>query len=364
MRSLIAEGIITEKDHNISPENPWSDIYMRLDNKMVDQAQAIGVQYDESNGGKPHLEFMFPQGIIGIMKEEELDLHPSQHIRDLAARPILYLITSTDRDMDRVYMSRKKARAILAKKTWESLQVGQRKKAVVVAIAKNGFILDIGGVNAYMHRSEVGWGPLRKPLNQLFKPGDQLEVEVIKFRRPGEVEVVEKEKISKVFYMNPPADDSEAGKPEPGESKTESAGNEEEEYEETTEPTAEATAEENTAGAASTAELAAPASATAEVEQKETKMKELAGRIWVSRKATMTDPWLDPSFLYKMGGEYRGTVRKIGEQGVFVELKEGVEVKVRHARKNPPVGSTVLVRIKHIEFEKRRMKGQFVRILN
>lgn len=390
MRRFLVEGIITPEDHNYSKENPWADVYLRVQNKMVDQTQPSAVEYDEK--GKPYLKFDFPQGISGIMSEEEAALKPNQHLRDLVIRPLLYVITRPDRTNEKLHLSRKKAFNILAEKTWENIKLGQVKQGVIVAYGKNGIIIDIGGVNAYLHRSEIIHGAIRKPLNEIFKIGEVIDVKVIKYRKPGETKTAEQEPLSKPFYMDKAAsndtvtlkiDDSESEDElviDNGESEEDlvienstdkepvdiidnaSLDNDTEKLK-IDDPVIEKPSIEN-----DTVLSAAVMNNVSDVkitdQQNKQNGQNLEGRIWVSRKALLVDPWLDPSFQYKLGGEYVGTVVKIAETGDFVELKEGIEIKVIHAKKHPLVGTRVLVRVLDIKHEEKRMKGRYVRILS
>ncbi len=49
------------------------------------------------------------------------------------------------------------------------------------------------------------------------------------------------------------------------------------------------------------------------------------GKIWLSRKATITDPWVEATKKYTVGSRHAGKVVRLQPFGVFVELEEGID---------------------------------------
>jgi small subunit ribosomal protein S1 len=61
-----------------------------------------------------------------------------------------------------------------------------------------------------------------------------------------------------------------------------------------------------------------------EIEVKITKIDE-RGKIWLSRKALISDPWQDARDAHPVGSRHTGKVTRVEKFGVFVELAPGVE---------------------------------------
>lgn len=88
------------------------------------------------------------------------------------------------------------------------------------------------------------------------------------------------------------------------------------------------------------------------------------GKLVVSRKAVLPDPWPVCAEKYKKGGIYTGTVTGIAEYGVFVTLEPGVASLCRHPRvgKVSP-GDRVAVTILSVNPDKKRIAGFISRVI-
>jgi len=83
-----------------------------------------------------------------------------------------------------------------------------------------------------------------------------------------------------------------------------------------------------------------------------------ARRLIVSLKALVPDPWLLVPSRYVVDGRYLGTVQKVWERGIFIELEPGVMVRTRHHRDLQPVrGDKVVVRLVVCDVSRRLLWG-------
>ena len=115
----------------------------------------------------------------------------------------------------------------------------------------------------------------------------------------------------------------------------------------------------DTADTADTTELAEE---TTELTDEPDSPKVLRGRVVVSVKALLDDPWSYVPVKYKQGGIYRGTVRTEADKSLFIEIENGVDVRTNHAKfGNPPIGAQVLVTITKIDPTRRRINGKLAR---
>ncbi|NSW83629.1 MAG: 30S ribosomal protein S1 [Syntrophothermus sp.] len=90
-------------------------------------------------------------------------------------------------------------------------------------------------------------------------------------------------------------------------------------------------------------------------------------KVAASLRAMMKNPWENISDLYRVNGEYKGVVTGYLNDpntggGIFVNLDSGVSVLCEWpALALPKVGDKVIVRIRGINPEKKRMTGQILR---
>jgi ribosomal protein S1 len=69
-----------------------------------------------------------------------------------------------------------------------------------------------------------------------------------------------------------------------------------------------------------------------------TKLDEASGKISLSIKQAITDPWESVPALYEVGKVYPGKVKRFADFGAFVELRRGIEA-LAPAREFPPTAS-------------------------
>ncbi len=101
-----------------------------------------------------------------------------------------------------------------------------------------------------------------------------------------------------------------------------------------------------------------------EVEVKITKIDE-KGKIWLSRKALIEDPWAEAKAKYTAGSQHKGKITRVESFGGFVEFDDGIDgllhvadlspmVRLEHANEKLKVGDEIEVRVHH--FDKRTRK--------
>ncbi len=90
-------------------------------------------------------------------------------------------------------------------------------------------------------------------------------------------------------------------------------------------------------------------------------INEETGRVTVSLRALLPDPWAVVPLKYRQFGKYVGTVTGWTEYGIFVNLEEGVDALAPRPLFVPGIGERVVVIIKKIDSEKRRIKCAIVK---
>lgn len=86
----------------------------------------------------------------------------------------------------------------------------------------------------------------------------------------------------------------------------------------------------------------------------------------ISIKEALTTPWEKDPDRYKVGEQYVGKVVAVANLGIFVDLiEDGRQVLCPPmGLKTPVIGSSVVVLIKDINKEQKKMWGDIVRIIS
>lgn len=105
---------------------------------------------------------------------------------ELIGSEVSVLVTEVDRDADRVVVSRRdllrRHRRQAERDAFASLEVGTRVTGTVVGLVEYGAHVDLGGVRALLHRTEMSWGRVDRPADVL-SVGDTVETVVIELSR-------------------------------------------------------------------------------------------------------------------------------------------------------------------------------------
>ncbi len=126
--------------------------------------------------------------IVGLprgMRETER----RERLAAMVGQPIGLRVIEVDRRRRRLIFSQRQAY-----RTWQrmrkerllgELAVGQRRRGTVSSITDFGVFVDLGGVDGLVHISELSWQHVDNP-HELFRVGDEVEVEVLEVDRERE----------------------------------------------------------------------------------------------------------------------------------------------------------------------------------
>ncbi|MCF0233739.1 MAG: S1 RNA-binding domain-containing protein, partial [Thermoguttaceae bacterium] len=133
-----------------------------------------------------NLRAFLPSGQIDRMRVD----NPEQYINEKWK----CVVTECNPERRNLVISRRKLieqeRAEMAEKLWDELEVGQTRNGTIVAFDKKdtGAFVNLGGLDGYLHVSQMGWGRVASP-RDVVKIGDCVTVHITKIDR-------EKERIS------------------------------------------------------------------------------------------------------------------------------------------------------------------------
>ena len=90
-----------------------------------------------------------------------------------------------------------------------------------------------------------------------------------------------------------------------------------------------------------------------------------AGKVFVTLKPFLPDPWATAAMKYRKGGLYMARVTRALDSGLILSLEQGVEMFSRHLPfGSPGPGSQVLVHVRDVDTARRRVVGYIARVLN
>ena len=125
-------------------------------------------------------------GMRGFIPASQIDEQYVEDLRPYIGQTYVFKVIQHDLPNGKLILSRKAilndAKADRRKETLATLAEGQRIVGVVKRIMEYGVFVDIGGLEGLLHISEMSWKRIKHPA-EIFKLGDQIEVDVLKFDR-------------------------------------------------------------------------------------------------------------------------------------------------------------------------------------
>jgi small subunit ribosomal protein S1 len=125
-------------------------------------------------------------GMRGFVPASQIDEQYVEDLRPYLGQTFTLRVMQYDLPNGKLILSRKailkEASAERRKETLASLAEGQRFQGIVRRMLDYGVFVDIGGIEGLLHISEMSWKRIKHPA-ELFQVGDQIEVDVLKFDR-------------------------------------------------------------------------------------------------------------------------------------------------------------------------------------
>ncbi|MFQ5590866.1 MAG: S1 RNA-binding domain-containing protein [Phycisphaerae bacterium] len=123
------------------------------------------------------------KGIRAFMPGSHADVAPMKDISILLNETVLCEVIELDRRNKNVLLSRRKVlerqQAEAREKLRSELAVGQTRKGVVRTIMDYGAFVDLGGIDGLAHIRDLSWGSVDK-VSDVLSPGQEIEVQVLK----------------------------------------------------------------------------------------------------------------------------------------------------------------------------------------
>ncbi len=123
-------------------------------------------------------------GVQAFLPASQVDTRPSSNSDRYIGLSSRFKVIKLNQRRDNIVLSRRavleEERAAVRDITLANLEEGQIVEGVVKNITDYGAFVDIGGVDALLHVSDMTWGRVGKP-SEIFKPGDTVKARILKF---------------------------------------------------------------------------------------------------------------------------------------------------------------------------------------
>ncbi|HZH34196.1 MAG TPA: 30S ribosomal protein S1 [Pyrinomonadaceae bacterium] len=303
------------------------------------------------------VEAFLPGSLVDVRPPRNLDVFKGQEIE---ARVIKF-----NRKRSNVVLSRKvlmdEEIDKLKSATFEQLGEGYIVEGKIKSLTDYGAFVDLGGLDGLLHVTDMSWGKVDRP-SDMFKPGDEVQVKVLKFDR-------QKERVSlglKQLQPDPWTSIEERyiiGSKLQGKVSS------------VTDYGAFVELEPGVEGLVHVSEMSWSKRAKhpnkivrvgQEVEVQVLRLDPKDRRVSLGMKQIMENPWETIHERFQVDSRVQGRVRNLTEFGAFVEIEEGVDglvhvsdishsKKIKHPGEALKKNQEVEAVITHIDTEGRRM---------
>ncbi|MGC1649894.1 MAG: 30S ribosomal protein S1 [Candidatus Sulfotelmatobacter sp.] len=335
-----------------------------LEKAFADKTTVLGTVTGVIKGGfsvDVGVRAFMPASRSGVREAADMEKSVGQEIR---CRIIKLDVTDEDVVVDRRAVAEEEERSAKAK-FYSQMKEGDTVSGTVRSLTDYGAFVDLGGVDALLHVSDISWGRVNKP-SDVLSVGQALEVKVLKVGSESE-----KKRISVgLKQLQPHPWDAVAAKFKAGDrvrgtvTRLMDFG-------------AFVELEPGIEGLIHISEMSWSKGkirkASDVVKQGETVevviLQVNAGerRLSLGLKQALGDPWADISQRFQVGSAVEGPVTNLTKFGAFVQLSEGIEGMVHvsdisaEKRINQPadmlrVGQVVKAQVLAIDLEKRQMR--------
>jgi small subunit ribosomal protein S1 len=335
-----------------------------LEKAFADKSSVLGTVTAVVKGGfsvDVGVRAFMPASRSGVRDAADMEKLVGQEIR---CRIIKLDVTDEDVVVDRRAVAEEEERHA-KDKFYSQIKEGETVNGTVRSLTEYGAFIDMGGVDALLHVSDIAWGRVNKPADVL-SVGQAVEVKVLKVGSEGE-----KKRISVgLKQLQPHPWDAVAAKFHAGDRVRGSVTRLMEfgafvELEPGIEGLIHISEMSWSKGKIRKASDVVKAGETVEVVILQVNPGER--RLSLGLKQALGDPWAEVAQRFQVGSAVEGPVTNLTKFGAFVQLSEGIEGMVHvsdisaEKRINQPhdllrVGQVVKTQVLAIDLEKRQMR--------
>ncbi len=294
-------------------------VWDQIERAYTEKSTVTGRIIERIKGG-----FAVDIGVRAFLPGSQLDIKPVRNIDSLKGRDLQMKVIKVNKKRGNIVLSRKavlEEENISRKKvTLETLQEGAVIKGFVKNITDYGAFIDLGGIDGLLHITDMSWGRINHP-SELFQPGDEVEVVVLKFDR-------ENERVSLGFKQRQPDPWESVAEKYPVGSRVRGK------VISLTEYGAFVSLGDGVEGLIHISEMSwnkrikHPSKILSVGDSVETQVLDIDQankRISLGLKQTEPNPWHMLAQKYQIGSVIKGKIRNLTEFGAFVEVEDGID---------------------------------------
>ncbi len=168
------EGNVALSTRRVEGLKNWKKLQSAFEHGEVVQAEVTG----DNTGGL----VVNVMGINGFIPASQITTYFIKNFKQFVGQTLDTKIISIDEKKKRVVLS---SRAILEEKldgVWEKIVVDEKITGKVVRLVDFGAFVDLGGVDALIHVSDISWERIEKP-SDVLEVGQEVEALVLKANR-------------------------------------------------------------------------------------------------------------------------------------------------------------------------------------
>jgi small subunit ribosomal protein S1 len=353
------EGYYQLTRAKVSRPKDWA----ALEKAFADKATIVGTVTGVIKGG-----LSVDVGVRAFMPASRSGAHDAAEMEKLVEQEILCRIikldvTEEDVVVDRRAVAEEEERSVQARR-YAEMKEGDTVSGTVRSLTDYGAFVDLGGVDALLHVSDIAWSRVNKPADAL-SVGQQIEAKVLKISTDSD-----KRRISVgMKQLLPHPWDAIAGKYNVGERVRGTVTR-------VAEFGAFVELEPGVEGLIHVSEMSwgkKMRSASTLVKPGEIVEAVILGissaerRMSLGLKQALGDPWADVAQRFAVGTAIEGPVVSITKFGAFVQLTEGVEgmihisemspdKRINHPQEVVKLGQLVKAQVLAIDTEKRQLR--------
>ncbi len=168
------EGNVALSTRRVEGLKNWKKLLGAYEQDEVVQAEVTG----ENTGGL----VVNVMGINGFIPASQITTYFVKNFKQFVGQTLDCKIISIDEKKKRVVLSSKAILEEKLDKVWEKIVVGEKITGEVVRLVDFGAFVDLGGVDALIHVSDISWDRIEKP-SDLLEVGQEVEALVLKANR-------------------------------------------------------------------------------------------------------------------------------------------------------------------------------------
>lgn len=168
------EGNVSLSTRRVEGLKNWKKLLEAFEQNQVVKAEVTG----ENTGGL----VVNVMGINGFIPASQITTYFVKNFKQFIGQTLDCKIISIDEKKKRVVLS---SRVILEEKldgVWDKIVVDEKVTGKVVRIVDFGAFVDLGGVDALVHVSDISWDRIEKP-SDVLEVGQEIEALVLKANR-------------------------------------------------------------------------------------------------------------------------------------------------------------------------------------